>query len=406
MDLPTSLHSSACWLFAIFLYFYIGTPLWVEAQTEAPSTQSVPTLPVKPRVRRTFPLTTFYDTPNPVPPGEPGELIRNEEFDEYDLSPDVLAVRILYHSRSAGGEDVATSGVVLYPEGKAPPGGWPVIAWAHGLNGVARQCAPSLSRNLQHGSFLSMYVNLGYAVVATDYTGLGTHFRNAFSDMQSNAADVINSVPAARTAVPQLGSRWVAIGSDEGSLAVVGVAELEHEIKDRNYLGGVIISGLTDLQDRYEHPDLAALFFLAYGVRAVYPQFDPRDMFTDEALALFPRVEYVCGEAEIETKASASAMTKPNWHNNRFLRQYFDRNRAGQMPASGALLAITSEADPNGRTAQVIARLCKQGNRVQLEKYAAPDSGSVIGESVRDQIAWIQGRFASRPAPNNCSEQH
>jgi hypothetical protein len=50
--------------------------------------------------------------------------------------------------------------------------------------------------------------------------------------------------------------------------------------------------------------------------------------------------------------------------------------------------------------------MCKQGDRVQWEKYAAPDSGSVIGESVRDQIAWIQGRFTGRPAPNNCSEQH
>ena len=206
-----------------------------------------------PEIRRTFPLTKFYDTPRPLVPNNPGSLIRYEEFDEYDLPPEVLAVRILYHSRSASGQDVAASGVVLYPDAKVPVGGWPVIAWAHALNGVARQCAPSLARNVQHGPFLSMYVNLGYAVVATDYTGLGTSFRNAFSDIPSNATDVIYSVPAARVAVPQLGSRWVAIGIGEGGPAVLGVAELEHEIRDPNYLGSIAISGLDDLQDRYEH---------------------------------------------------------------------------------------------------------------------------------------------------------
>jgi hypothetical protein len=380
-----------------------GALTLAPAQVEMPSTQSSN---VKPQIRRTFPLTKFYDTPNLLPPGKSGELIRKEEFDEYDLAAGVLAVRILYHSRSARGEDVATSGVVLYPEGKAPPSGWPVIAWAHPLNGVARQCAPSLVRNLRHGPFLSMYVNLGYAVVATDYTGLGTNFRNAFADMPSNAADVIYSIPAAQAAVPQLGSRWVAIGSGEGSLAVVGVAELQRDIRDPNYLGGIIISGLTDLQDRYEHPDVGALLFLAYGVKTVYPEFDPRDMLTDKALALFPRVEDGCGESEMETPLSASETMKPNWENKRFVKQYFSRNRADQRPAFGALLAIASEADPNDRTAQVIARLCKQGDQVQFEKYAAPDPGSVIGESVRDQISWIQGRFAGRPAPSNCSEQH
>jgi len=58
------------------------------------------------------------------------------------------------------------------------------------------------------------------------------HFRNAFADTPSNALDVIYSIPAARHAVPQLGSRWIAMGNGEGGAAVVAVAELEHEIQD------------------------------------------------------------------------------------------------------------------------------------------------------------------------------
>jgi hypothetical protein len=365
-----------------------------------------------PEIRRTFSLNKFYDTPNPLAPQEPGSLIRSEEFEEYDLPPGVVAVRILYHSRSASGQDVAASGVVLYADAKVPVGGWPVIAWAHALNGVARQCAPSLARNVQHGPFLYMYVNLGYAVVATDYTGLGTRFRNAFSDMQSNATDVIYSVPAARAAVPQLGSRWVAIGIGQGGPAVVGVAELEREIRDPNYLGSIAISGLNDLQDRYEHSGADTFhempLFLAYGIKTVYPEFDVKDMLTDKALALYPRVEQACGEPSGESKVSSAELLKPNWESNKFVKRYFSRNTPGQKPAQEPMLVISSELDPTmpiHRTAQVITRMCKQGDRVQFERYPQSETGRVFGDSVRDQIAWIQARFAGRSAASSCSEQ-
>src|SRR5271169_7140063 len=200
---------------------------------------------------RTLPLTKFYDTPRPLPPGKPGELIRSEPSDDYDLSADFSAVRILYHSRSASGGDVAASGVVLVPDGKAPAGGWPVIAWAHGFSDAARQCAPSLLRNLDYGPLLSMYVNLGYAVVATDYTGLGTNFRSAVMDVESNSTDVIDSIPAAHAAVPQLGPKWVAMGSSLGANVAIAVAEMEAGTRDPNYLGSIAISGVADLKAVY-----------------------------------------------------------------------------------------------------------------------------------------------------------
>jgi hypothetical protein len=103
----------------------------VSALTEAPQS------PTRPRgepaeFRRLLPLTKFYSTPKPLPSGHPGELIRSEEFDEYQLPEGVVAVRILYYSRSGRGVGVAASGVVLTPDQPAPAGGWPVIAWPMG----------------------------------------------------------------------------------------------------------------------------------------------------------------------------------------------------------------------------------------------------------------------------------
>ena len=374
------------------------------AQTKSERVEKIP------ESRRTFPLTKFYDTPNPLPSKNPGDLIRSEEFEEYDLPLGVLAVRILYHSRSATGQDVAASGVVLYPEAKAPAGGWPVIAWAHALRGVARQCAPSLARNLQHGPILAMYVNLGYAVVATDYTGLGTRFRNSFSDVPSNATDVVYSVPAARAAVPQLGSRWIAIGIGQGGPAVIGVAELEHEIRDPNYLGSMAISGLENWQDRYQHPGDPAYqtpLFLAYGIKTVFPEFEVKDILTDRALALYPHVEEECGDPIGESKLTPAELLRVNWENDRFVRQYFSRNTPGQKPAQGPVVVMSSELDsaiPIRETAQAIARMCKRGDLVEFERYPQSEAGSVFGDSVRDQMAWIQARFTGRTTASNCSK--
>lgn len=358
---------------------------------------------------RKLPLTKFYDTANPLPAAKPGELIRSAEFYEYNLPEDVNAVRILYHSHSAAGDDVAASGVVLFPDGKPPGGGWPVIAWAHSLNGVARDCAPSLDRNLQHGPFLSMYVRLGYAVVASDYTGLGTAFRSAFADMPSNALDMIYSIPAARRAVPQLGPRWIAMGTGEGGMAAAGLAELENDIHDPNYLGSVVISRLADPQELYEPVNALTYklpIFLAYGIKTVYPQFDVIDMLSSEAIPLYQHVGQECDD-EPGSGLSAAAMLKPNWKQNQFVQRYFERNRLGLKPAKAPLLVIGSEDDPSvSQTTKIVGRLCKQGDQLEFEKYSGSDPSRVIGDSARDQMAWIQSRFAGGAMRSNCSEQH
>ena len=149
-----------------------------------------------------LPLTAFYDAP-PLTGSEPGDLLRQESGTGYDLPEGVSAVRILYHSLDAAGRDVATSGVVLIPAGTAPKKGWPVIAWAHGTSGVARMCAPSAMKDVYYGDEgLFPMVEAGYAVVATDYHGLGTVGPHQYSNRTAQVNDVIHSVPAAREAVP------------------------------------------------------------------------------------------------------------------------------------------------------------------------------------------------------------
>jgi hypothetical protein len=330
--------------------------------------------------RRSLPLTKFYDTPNPLPPGQPGELIRSETSDDYYLATDFSAFRILYHSRAAEGKDVAASGVVLVPAGTPPAGGWPVIAWAHGFSGAARRCAPSLMRNLYHGPFLAMYLNLGYAVVATDYAGLGTNFRNAAMDVPSNASDVIDSVAAAHAAVPHLSLKWVSMGPSLGGKAAIGVAEMESTIRDSGYLGSIAISGVADLQDVYQQlakGRSSGLFeLLAYGIKTIFPAFGVRDMLSEKALSTFPEVEQSCAGGTVSTELSSSEILTRNWRENQFVKEFFNRNKLGQQPAYGPLLVISDDGDPSvlaAMTAQAVADLCKRGDRVQLDRFSGSE---------------------------------
>jgi hypothetical protein len=362
--------------------------------------------PQRSRVR-TLRLTDFYDVPQPLPPGKPGDLIRSESFDDYDLPLSVNVVRILYHSRSATGEDVASSGVVLFPADKKPPaGGWPVIAWAHGSTGVARTCAPSLRRNLLHGPFLSMYVNLGYAIVASDYTGLGTRFRNAFSDAPSNATDVIASIPAARAAVPQLASRWIVMGAAEGGVTALAVAERESGNHESSFLGALAISNLVStseaLQDSAYRTSTIKFVSLIFGTKTVFPDFKISDVLTSKGLELYSAVEQSCSDLGAVSEISAGDAMKPGSDQNKVVREYLDRSTLARTRANAPILVISGAQSVANSTSQIISRMCKTGDVVQWQQYPELDLGELLGDSVRDQIAWIESRFAGRPAATSC----
>ena len=375
----------------------------VCAQTHSPT----PRPKISPATR-TLPLTKFYDTSDPLPAGKPGELIRSEPFYEYRLSYEVSAFRILYHSRSANGADIAVSGVVLLPDATPPAGGWPIIAWAHDFTGSAKQCAPSLLKDLNEGPLLSMYAGLGYAVVASDYAGLGTSFPHTALDARSNALDVINSISAARAALPQLGIKWVVVGYVQGSLVSVHVAQAGNEIGDPNYLGAIGISGIAQPEEFFERlaqgPSYPMLVFLAQGIKTAYPEFRLDEMLTDKAMHLYEYVSHAC-EARFGPVPPANEMLRPGWENNRYVKEFFARNTLGRKPAFGPLLLISGESDvnvPPTLTARAVTQLCERKDRVLFVQYPRLNASTVLRNSVSEQVSWIRARFSGLPPPSNC----
>jgi acetyl esterase/lipase len=128
-------------------------------------------------------------------------------------------------------------------------------------------------------------------------------------------------------------------------------------------------------------------------------------MLTEKGIVLSNQLEQRCSPARITPELAAAEIVKPGWESNSYVRKYFDRNELGQSRAYGPIFVITGDADPAippTVRVQAFDRVCKAGDRVQWERYPGLDAGQVIGDSVRDQIGWIEARFAGRPATTNC----
>jgi pimeloyl-ACP methyl ester carboxylesterase len=362
-----------------------------------------------------LPRTAFYDTPA-LDTSKPGELLRRESGTGYALPAGATAVRILYHSLNADGTDVAASGVVLIPAGKAPAEGWPVIAWAHGTSGVARQCAPSLQKDMEYGEEgLMPMVRAGFAVVATDYHGLGTQGPHEYVNKSAQARDVIYSVPAARSAVPALGRRWVVIGHSQGGLAAWGVAEMEATLRDADYLGAISVAGAADLKSilaAMGKPGSTASYYLgymAYAMKARTPSFQPSDMLTGEALERYTDVTTKgCWDYAYAAfiNAPAGPVLKAGWDQTPAARRFFAENELGRSPIRGPLLMIGGEADetvPFAPLRAMAKRACSNGIALTFRSYPGLDHDPTMDKSTPDQLTWVRDRFAGKTATNNCA---
>jgi len=362
-----------------------------------------------------LPAPSFYSAPRTLSRTRPGDLLAKQPFDGYQLPPGATATRILYHSLDAEGRGVATSAFVLVPAGTPPPGGWPVIAWAHGTSGVGRQCAPSLMKDYYYGELgLAEFLRAGFAVVGTDYHGLGTPGLHQYVDKIAQVNDVIYSVPAARAAVPSLGRRWVADGHSQGGLAAWGVAERESGLRDPDYLGAVSVAGAAHPEDLLTHlgdtPGVGFyLAFMAYGIHARFPSFAVTDMLTPLAMQRYAAASrdgcWYHGYA-LYADLTSTAILKAGWNRNPWARRFFQENELGETPVTGPLLVIAGEADatvPIEGVRQTVAHACKAGSPLlSFHSYPGFDHDPTMLETVRDQIGWIGERFAGTPAAGNC----
>lgn len=246
----------------------------------------------------------FYTPPSTLPKGPHGTPIWQRKLTSGAVIKGARSnTLLLYKSAAVDGSPIAVSGTVALPKGKPPKGGWPVVSWAHGTVGIADQCAPSRFGTGYDQPLLRRFLKEGYAVVRTDYEGLGTPGPHPYLVGVSEGRSVLDIVRAARKLDKRVGKRLVIAGHSQGGQAALFAGSLARrwtpELKLRGTLAFAPVSHLGEqgrLLSALSSPGpLSALAaMIVRGVDIANPALGIPDLLSDRAKALYPQVDERC----------------------------------------------------------------------------------------------------------------
>jgi pimeloyl-ACP methyl ester carboxylesterase len=327
---------------------------------------------------------------------------------------------VLYHSRTLAGQDTAVSGTVSIPRGQPPRGGWPVLSWAHGTTGVADICAPSRDApghpchiyTQLADAMLNLWVKRGWAVVKTDYEGLGTPGPHPYLAGASAARATIDIVTAARHLHRGIGRRWAVMGHNQGGHAALFTASLAPaRAPDLDLIGAVAIapaSGTDDiiaqLQNGSEpNPRLGFLALTLIGAAATDRALRLDQMLTRRALRLLTIAQTVgiddlLGPGLWPPLVPAD-LFRPGADLGPLLSILAANNPAALRLRTPALIVQGSNdpiADP-GRTDRITRSLRANGAALDYHMYPGTGHFDVIAAAHTQNAQWIDARLAGMP---------
>ncbi|WP_069172357.1 alpha/beta hydrolase family protein [Streptomyces griseus] len=366
----------------------------------------------------------------------PGELLASEPLDTTRTLRDASTrrLRIMYGSQGPHDQPVAVTGFLLTPRGTAPRTGWPVVAWAHGTAGVGPDCAPSLHPNLYPSDYqvyedlIARLLHDGYAVVGTDYPGLGIPGQlHSYLQIDPERHAVIDSVTAARHSAPELGRQWFAMGHSQGGQAALGAGEAATDrLPALNYLGTIALAPgsnaaegadiLSLPQFRVPFPgwsDAAAyLLYQAVSASRLDPQhISPTDLLSPQLARHLPEAERMCLD-QLSTRLARTTdirtLVDPDWSRNHALQRFYADGEPAQRRSSGPILLLQGTKDLSvtpAATNRLDYELCELGDGVQYRLYPGADHDTLPLRAYPDIARWMSDRLAGRQAPDTCPPQ-
>jgi hypothetical protein len=347
----------------------------------------------------------FYEVPDPLPKGEPGQLIRVQDLGE---AGGVRTRRVMYHSRDAEDRDRAVTGIISSPTGAPPKGGWPVTSQANGTVGLASQCA--LSRN---GAPAGDWGVEGVHA-ATDYVGLGPVGEiHPYLSGPSEGNSVIDAVRAARN-LPDAhaGTRWFSIGHSQGGHGALFAGERAADYApELDLLGTVSLAPATELTKTYGPVDEVVTrivgVMMLYGATSEHPEIHFEDYAGPELLAADDVFEEGCLDDIINAMAPIPAETfyAHDPLETEPAKSLLQLNQPGLVKTESPLFLAQGTEDVRvdvHRTEDFFDRVCKLGQVTDLLIVEGKDHGTIVPAAAPAAARWMNDRLAGKPAPDSC----
>ncbi len=365
-------------------------------------------------------LADFYRAPSPLAPGPAGSIIRSMVIPSAgQLPPGAVAYRVLYHSESIGGSDIAVSGMVVVPGGAPPKTGFPVVTWAHGTTGLAEQCAPSLD-GFASIPLLDSLLERHVIVAATDYQGLGTPGGHPYLVGQSEAQGVLDAARAARNLVGGEASNTVVVlGYSQGGQAALFASQIASSYAPELFVAGAAVAApVTSLDEFVPSSDTSSVDQTAvYAVMALdawshtYGNVSLSSVLTPTALRSAPDIASECSGALAATYASidTSRLFPPGWDQSPAVRTDIADNEPGRYPTATPLLVVEGEEDtltPYPTVSAFVATtLCRvEDDTVKYVPIADTGHSGLMQSAAPVLLRWISARVAGEPPSDSCAQ--
>jgi pimeloyl-ACP methyl ester carboxylesterase len=354
----------------------------------------------------------FY-APHKVPAGPHGTLIWERSLHGGAALKGATNYVVLYKQVGISGKLVPVSGIVSIPKGTAPKHGWPVVTFAHGTTGIAPQCAPSRDTGPASGAhqsdvgvapLLDTWIRDGYAVVRTDYEGLGGPGVHPYLIGRSEGDGVLDIVTAARQLDPALSSRVIISGHSQGGHAALWAASLapsyapklhvlgtvafapqSHTAAEVSFLKSITTTGLTPLAGLIlrgidvAYPSLHVSALLTPAGAALYPQTLTRcltQLESPSSLGGLPLDQLVTQSADLTAVTAKIAANDPDGL----------KIKAPVLIEQG--LSDTTVLPPLDQA--LSQELTKLGDTITYHTYAGATHGSVLTAAAKDATAFLR----------------
>ena len=367
-------------------------------------------------------VSAFYTWTSELP-AKPGTLLRHEPLPkELMLENAASGLRILYSSTDGigGHTPVAVSGAVFLPKGTAPAGGWPILAWAHGTVGIADACAPSWrGRSQRDIDYLNTWLGQGYAIVASDYQGLGTPGGHPYLATRPEAYSVLDSVRAALGGVPGLANSVVAIGQSQGGAAAFATAAYATEYAPDIRLRGTVATGVPyfspEILSRLDAarprdvvaPTLAYTLLIMHFARQVVPGLDATEYVSDQARPVYEMAAKSCiGDLFNATRDAALTVNSTFKKDpSPVLRKTYEYMSYPTLALRQPIFIGTGEQDrdvPPAMQLQLVKDSCSAGAPIEAHLYPGLDHSGTVNGSLPDSRPFVKKVLAGEAVGSNC----
>jgi dienelactone hydrolase len=358
--------------------------------------------------------SAFYTPPKSRLAGAHGSIVWARAATGKTRLPGLVTSLVLYRSKAASGATIPVAARLTVPGGKPPAGGWPLISWAHGTTGIADACAPSRDTagalgNIAHeDTLLAGWVARGYAVVQTDYQGLGTPGVHQYLVGVPAARAIVDAARAARALAPAIGTRWVAMGHSQGGGATLWAAALARSYAPELHLVGDVpfappsaIHQQVDLARKITStsPGLAAFGALIFRGIDEASGVGVAALLGPQAAAVYPKTLTQCASRLAQPDEWGGIPLDRLFRANADLgpaEKVLDANDPGRLSIGVPTRVEQGEADTTvlpAFTKQLVDRYAARGLQVTYRTYPGADHSGVLDAALTDAEAFVDGLF-------------